>query len=78
MLGDAIVFQLCATLDFMPAVVLTSKLCPKDVESTVYGNKHTDPPQSSLPSGSLLLHASSGFIADDSNRSPPPAHDGGH
>ena len=28
MLGDAIVFQLCATLDFMPAVVLTSKLCP--------------------------------------------------
>lgn len=37
MLGDAIVFQLCATLDFMPAVVLTSKLCPKSVESTVYG-----------------------------------------
>eukprot|EP01051_Picozoa_sp_SAG22_P007058 SAG22_NODE_484_length_9912_cov_23.425150_8_plen_262_part_00 len=36
LLGDAIVFQLCATLDFMPAVVLTSKLCPKNVESTVY------------------------------------------
>lgn len=36
LLGDAIVFQLCATLDFMPAVVLTSKLCPPNVESTVY------------------------------------------
>ena len=40
MLGDAIVFQLCATLDFMPAVVLTSKLCPKSVEATVYGNRY--------------------------------------
>ena len=35
MMGDAIIFQLAATLDFMPAVVLTSKLCPKEVESTV-------------------------------------------
>lgn len=36
LLGDAIVFQLCATLNFLPAVVLTAKLCPKNVESTVY------------------------------------------
>ena len=36
MLGDAIVFQLVSSLEFMPAIVLTSKLCPKDVEATVY------------------------------------------
>jgi hypothetical protein len=36
MMGNAIIMQLAETLDFMPAVVLTSKLCPKEVESTVY------------------------------------------
>jgi hypothetical protein len=28
--------QICYTLNFMPAVLLTSKLCPKDMESTTY------------------------------------------
>jgi folate/biopterin transporter len=36
LLGDAIIAQLCLTLEFMPAVVLTSKLCPKHVEATIY------------------------------------------
>lgn len=36
LLGDAIVYQVVYTLDFMPGVVLTSKLCPKHVEATIY------------------------------------------
>ncbi|CUE67215.1 pteridine transporter-like, putative [Bodo saltans] len=36
MLGDAIVFGMCQMLDFMPAVVLMSRLCPKGMESTMY------------------------------------------
>lgn len=36
MLGDAVIFQVAYTLDFMPAVVLTSKVCPKGMESSVY------------------------------------------
>lgn len=36
MLGDAMIFQVAYTLDFMPAVVLTSKVCPKGVEASVY------------------------------------------
>eukprot|EP01012_Entosiphon_sulcatum_P065674 TRINITY_DN9465_c0_g1_i1.p1 TRINITY_DN9465_c0_g1~~TRINITY_DN9465_c0_g1_i1.p1 ORF type:complete len:549 (-),score=71.44 TRINITY_DN9465_c0_g1_i1:147-1793(-) len=36
MLGDAIIWNVCYMLDFMPAVVLTSKVCPKGMESTVY------------------------------------------
>jgi hypothetical protein len=29
MFGDAFVYQVCYTLQFMPGVLLTSKLCPK-------------------------------------------------
>lgn len=36
MLGDAVIFQVAYTLDFMPAVVLTSKVCPKGMEASVY------------------------------------------
>ncbi|KAI0566892.1 Biopterin transporter [Gracilaria domingensis] len=36
LLGDAIILQVAATLDFMPAVVLTSKVCPKGMEASVY------------------------------------------
>ena len=36
MVGDAIIYDICYTLNFMPAVLLTSKLCPKDLESTTY------------------------------------------
>lgn len=36
MLGDAIIFQVAYILDFMPAVVLTSKVCPKGMEASVY------------------------------------------
>ncbi|CAN8068551.1 unnamed protein product [Agarophyton chilense] len=36
LLGDAIIFQVAYTLDFMPAVVLTSKVCPKGMEASVY------------------------------------------
>lgn len=36
MMGDAVILQVAATLDFMPAVVLTSKVCPKGMESSVY------------------------------------------
>jgi hypothetical protein len=28
--------QIVATLEFMPAVILTSRLCPKGMEATVY------------------------------------------
>lgn len=35
-LGDAMMFQVAYTLDFMPAVVLTSKVCPKGMEASVY------------------------------------------
>lgn len=34
--GDAIIQQVIGMLDFMPAVVLTSKVCPPGVEATVY------------------------------------------
>ncbi|CDF36377.1 unnamed protein product [Chondrus crispus] len=36
MLGDAVLFQVAYTLNFMPAVVLTSKVCPKGMEASVY------------------------------------------
>lgn len=36
MLGDAIIYQVAYMLDFMPAVVLTSKVCPKGMEASVY------------------------------------------
>jgi folate/biopterin transporter len=36
LLGDAIVFGVCQMLDFMPAVILTSRLCPKGMEATMY------------------------------------------
>ena len=36
MVGDAIIYDICYTLNFMPAVLLTSKLCPKDMEATTY------------------------------------------
>lgn len=36
LLGDAIVFGMCQMLDFMPAVVLTSRLCPRGMEATTY------------------------------------------
>mmetsp|Transcript_39634 Transcript_39634/g.93661 ORF Transcript_39634/g.93661 Transcript_39634/m.93661 type:complete len:157 (-) Transcript_39634:29-499(-) len=35
-LGDAIIYEICYMLAFMPAVVLTSKLCPKELESTLF------------------------------------------
>ncbi|EKX44907.1 hypothetical protein GUITHDRAFT_109326 [Guillardia theta CCMP2712] len=35
-IGDAIIYEVCYTLNFMPAVVLTSKLCAKDLEATTY------------------------------------------
>jgi folate/biopterin transporter len=34
--GDAIIYSILYQMDFMPAVVLTSKVCPKGLESTVY------------------------------------------
>jgi folate/biopterin transporter len=36
MIGDAVIYDICYTLNFMPAVLLTSKLCPKEMESTTY------------------------------------------
>jgi len=36
MFGDAIIFTIVEMLAFMPGVVLTSKLCPKEMEATVY------------------------------------------
>lgn len=36
MLGDTIIQEVVFMLDWMPAIVLTSKLCPTGVESTVY------------------------------------------
>eukprot|EP00921_Rhytidocystis_pertsovi_P017944 GHVQ01028180.1.p1 GENE.GHVQ01028180.1~~GHVQ01028180.1.p1 ORF type:complete len:788 (-),score=87.61 GHVQ01028180.1:279-2642(-) len=34
--GHAIILQLCGALNFMPGVILTCRLCPKNMESTVY------------------------------------------
>ena len=34
--GDAIIFQAVQMLDFMPMVLLTSKMCPKGLECTTY------------------------------------------
>mmetsp|Transcript_23089 Transcript_23089/g.53499 ORF Transcript_23089/g.53499 Transcript_23089/m.53499 type:complete len:338 (-) Transcript_23089:118-1131(-) len=36
MLGYNIVFQVAAMLNFMPSVILTSKLCPPQMESTMF------------------------------------------
>merc|ERR1719285_138069 len=36
MFGDAIVFNMLTMLAFMPGIVLTSKICPKEMEATVY------------------------------------------
>ena len=35
-LGDAIVYQAVTMMDFMPMVMLTSKMCPKGLECTTY------------------------------------------
>lgn len=34
--GDAIIYQLAVLMDFMPAAVLISKLCPKGLEASIY------------------------------------------
>ena len=34
--GDAVVYGACQMLDFMPAVILLSKLCPRGMEATLY------------------------------------------
>jgi folate/biopterin transporter len=34
--GDAIVYQLTSQLDFMPSVILVSRLCPRGMEATIY------------------------------------------
>jgi len=36
MLGDNIIYAVCYMMNFMPAVVLTSKVCPKNMEATIY------------------------------------------
>ena len=36
LLGDAIIYNMTYMINFMPPVVLTSKLCPKNMESTMY------------------------------------------
>ena len=36
MLGDAVIYNMTYMINFMPPVVLTSKLCPKNMEATVY------------------------------------------
>jgi len=36
MLGNNIIAQVVSMFDWMPAIILTSKLCPKNMESTVY------------------------------------------
>jgi hypothetical protein len=36
MLGYNVVFQIAAMLNFMPSVILTSKLCPPEMESTMF------------------------------------------
>ena len=36
MFGDAIIYSIVYQMDFMPSVVLTSKVCPKGLESTIY------------------------------------------
>jgi BT1 family len=36
LLGDAIIYNVAAMMDFMPAVVLTSASCPRGMEATVY------------------------------------------
>lgn len=36
MLGDAIIYDITYMLNFMPGVLLTAKLCPRNMESTVY------------------------------------------
>eukprot|EP00047_Mylnosiga_fluctuans_P003367 m.228796 g.228796 ORF g.228796 m.228796 type:complete len:516 (-) comp11791_c0_seq1:56-1603(-) len=36
MLGYNIIYQVAYMMEFMPAVILTSKLCPKGIEATMY------------------------------------------
>eukprot|EP00053_Salpingoeca_punica_P018716 m.184662 g.184662 ORF g.184662 m.184662 type:complete len:708 (-) comp17489_c0_seq6:1685-3808(-) len=36
MLGYNMVYQVCSMIDFIPAVILTGKLCPPGMQSTVY------------------------------------------
>lgn len=36
MMGDAVIFQVVSMLELMPAVVLTSKVCPPGMEASVY------------------------------------------
>jgi len=36
LLGNAVIREIVSMMDFMPGVVLTSKLCPKGAESTMY------------------------------------------
>eukprot|EP00921_Rhytidocystis_pertsovi_P014956 GHVQ01023976.1.p1 GENE.GHVQ01023976.1~~GHVQ01023976.1.p1 ORF type:complete len:553 (+),score=51.39 GHVQ01023976.1:717-2375(+) len=34
--GNAIIYQVCQIMDFMPSVILTARLCPKHLESTIH------------------------------------------
>ncbi|KAF8822904.1 BT1 family protein [Cardiosporidium cionae] len=34
--GDAIIYNVVYMMNFLPAVILTSKICPKNIEATVY------------------------------------------
>ncbi|KAF8821326.1 BT1 family protein [Cardiosporidium cionae] len=36
MFGDAIIYNVVYMMNFLPAVILTSKICPKNLEATVY------------------------------------------
>jgi len=36
MMGNAVIREIVGMMDFMPGVILTSKLCPKGAESTMY------------------------------------------
>lgn len=36
LLGDAIVLPITTMMNFMPSILLTARLCPKEMESTVY------------------------------------------
>ena len=36
LLGSTIIYNVVYMMDFMPAVVLTTRLCPKDLEAVIY------------------------------------------
>jgi folate/biopterin transporter len=59
--GDAVVFGACQMLDFMPAVILMSKLCPNGHEATLYALMagYSNLGQAISNSlGTLLMHSS--------------------